>query len=76
MTVVSARAGALQPTTALAAFLHNSRLMRECLSWVMRVDLAVPGPCRHEDERQVRSKSQKPAPQFGDELECLLKCSA
>ena len=35
VTVVSARAGALQLTTAPAAFLHNSKLVRQCLSRVM-----------------------------------------
>jgi hypothetical protein len=34
VTVVSARAGALQLTTTPAAFLHNSKLVRQCLSWV------------------------------------------
>jgi hypothetical protein len=34
VTVVYARAGALQLTTAPAAFLHNSKLVRQCLSWV------------------------------------------
>ena len=34
VTVVSARAGALQLTTAPAAFLHNSKLVRQCLSRV------------------------------------------
>ena len=34
VTVVSAWAGALQLTTAPAAFLHNSKLVRQYLSWV------------------------------------------
>jgi len=41
VTVVSARAGALQLTTAPAAFLRNSKLVRQCLSWVNRVGWPV-----------------------------------